>query len=206
MKILTDFVTNSYSSAFIFEKGLEYKELFQKEDLLGLEKKIKKIPDLDSWNQASLFWWFGIKEYMYHKKDAIEDYSLLFTVLAYGAELDAYHSEPVLLAEGGEMKYEELLEAIRNGMIPVPNDDDADRKHILEARTLVEAVVTKRSEELRAYVEQLKAQRMNYGDLLVQYFGCEDVIYTEVDFDWDIVLELGTLWDDKKIRWLTLHR
>ena len=108
MKFRTDFVTNSSSSAFIFEKGLEYKELFQKEDLLGLEKKIKKISDLDSWRQASLFWWFGINEYMYHKKEVTEDYSLLFTVLAYGAELDDYYNEPALLTESGEIKYEEL--------------------------------------------------------------------------------------------------
>jgi len=206
MKYRTDFVTNSSSSAFIFEKGLDYKELFQKEELLGLEKRIKKISDLDSWGQASLFWWFGIKEYVYHKKEATEECSLLFTVLAYGAEYDYFAYQPARLAENGEIKYEDVLEDIRKGKVPVPDDDDAYREQILEARVLVEEVVTKRTDELLAYVEQLKAQRVNYGDLLVQYFGCEDVIYTEVDLDWDIVLELGTLWDDKKIRWLALHR
>lgn len=150
MKYRTDFVTNSSSSAFIFEKGLDYKELFQKEELLGLEKEIEKISDLGFWEQMCLFWWFGINEYIYHKKEAGKD--------------------------------------------------------LLEARALIEEVITKRTDELLAYVERLQEQKVTYGALLMQYFGCEDVIYTEVDLDIFTVIELGHLWDDKKIRWLTWHR
>ena len=206
MKYRTDFVTNSSSSSFIFEKGLDYKELFQKEELLGLEKRVKKISDLDSWGQASLFWWFGIREYVYRKKEAPEDCSLLFTVLVYGSELDSYFNQPAWLEENGEIKYEELLEHMRKGKAPVLYDEDVTKEQMLEAGALVEEVVTKRSDELLAYVERLKEQQVNYGALLMQYFGCEDVIYTEVDLDWDIVMELVNLQDDKKIRYMIYHR
>ena len=206
MKLRTDFVTNSSSSAFIFEKGLDYKELFQKEELLGLEKEVEKISELGFWDQMSLFWWFGINEYVYHKKEEEKDCALLFTVLAYLSEVDNSLKEPFRLAKSGVINYEELQKAIENGEVPLMHDDDAKKEHHLEAKTLVEEVIIKRTDELLAYVEQLKEQQVNYGDLLMQYFGCEDVIYTDIDLDIFSVIELGHLWDDKKIRWLTLHR
>lgn len=95
---------------------------------------------------------------------------------------------------------------MRKGKAPVLHDDDVTKEQMLEAGALVEEVVTKRSDELLAYVERLKEQQVNYGALLMQYFGCEDVIYTEVDLDWDIVMELVNLQEDKKIRYMTYHR
>lgn len=208
MKLRTDFITNSSSSAFIFEKGLNYKELFQKEELLGLEKRIKKISDLDSWDQASLFWWFGTEEYIYHKKENFKEYELLFAVLAYGVETDRFDDLDIL-TENGEIKYEELLERIRNKKVPDPNLDDYNgnyiREYIPELEAILEEVVTKRNAELLSYAEQLQEQKVCYGALLMQYFDCEDIIYSNVDLECGSVIELGHLWEEKKVRCMTIH-
>ena len=208
MKYRTDFVTNSSSSAFIFEKGLNYKKLFQKEELLGLEKRIKKISDLDSWDQASLFWWFGTEEYIYHKKENFKEYELLFAVLAYGAETYRFDDLDIL-TENGEITYEELLERISNTKVPDPNLDDYNgdyiREYIPELEAVLEEVVTKRNAELLSYAEQLQEQKVCYGALLMQYFDCEDIIYSNVDLEWGSVIELGHLWEEKKVRCLTIH-
>ena len=208
MKYRTDFVTNSSSSAFIFEKGLDYQELFQKEELRGLKKRIKKISDLDSWEQASLFWWFGAQEYIHHKKENFKEYELLFAVLAYGAETD-WSYEPDILAEDGEIKYEELLERIRNKKVPDPNLDAYNgyyiREYIPELEAILEEVVTQRNAELLSYAEQLQKQEVCYGTLLMQYFDCEDIIYSDVDLELESEWRLGNLWEEKKVRCLTIH-
>ena len=56
-----------------------------------------------------------------------------------------------------------------------------------------------------SYAEQLQEQKVCYGALLMQYFDCEDIIYSNVDLECGSVIELGHLWEEKKVRCMTIH-
>ena len=218
MKLRTDFITNSSSSSFIFEKGIDLSEFKQRaiekhkvvyersqykdyryengEDILQhLEQRVERISELDYWALMELYDWYEddvVKQWLKKEPKELSQWS----------------------AEGKQKLFVKyyidfifFLSREYHTIYTTEKKQPIDTEQIYEnfqwecVEFLLEQLWDDKTEKLAYFLEneyesvdeyfrEMSQKTVSFGDLIEAFFDCELVLYSELEAPWFMSLAL----------------
>lgn len=212
MKLRTDFVTNSSSSSFLFEKGTDinelkkqvlarYEELDAKQDrhwrspefvesirqrerefLQNFENEIQHFTDVDEWGLSEIYDWYG--DDMLKKKLA----GMPENKSQWSREVKRFVYLYSYIHFIFWWSRTEIPEIDICGMIDTVAVKDLFRVRYADcyaedAEEICRYFIKNEFSELMGYFEEMAQKPVRMGELLEQYFECELVIYNGIQVE-----------------------